>query len=137
MGGAMRGWLVIVLVVGVLMSAPLSAHHGSAAFENGKTGTLKGTVKSWTYMNPHCLLTFEVKGDDGKAVQWIVETQAPGIMYPAGYRKDSFKAGDEVTVVATPLKNGLPVGHIVSVITASGWTLGGGGTDVAIPPKDK
>jgi hypothetical protein len=46
-------------------------------------------------------------------------------MYPAGYRKDSFKAGDEVTVVANTVKNGLPIGRIVSVVTASGWTLGG------------
>jgi hypothetical protein len=130
----MRGRLIILLAV--LMSAPLLAHHGSAAFENGKTMTLKGTVKSWTYMNPHCLLTFDVKGDDGKVVQWIVETQAPGIMYPAGYRKDSFKAGDEVTVVANVVKNGLPIGRIVSVVTASGWTLGGI-NDTAIPPKVK
>jgi len=130
----MRGRLAIVLAL--LMSAPLLAHHGSAAFENGKTVTLKGTVKSWTYMNPHCLLTFDVKGDDGKVVQWIVETQAPGIMYPAGYRKDSFKAGDEVTVEANPVKNGLPIGRIVHVLTASGWTLGGI-NDTAIPPKGK
>ncbi len=132
----MRRRLVIVLAAVALMSASLVAHHGSAAFENGKTVTLKGVVKSWTYMNPHCLLTFDVTGDDGKVVQWIVETQAPGIMYPAGYRKDSFKAGDEVTVVANPVKNGLPIGRIVNVLTASGWTLGGI-ADAAIPPKGK
>ena len=130
----MRGRLAIVLAL--LTSAPLLAHHGSAAFENGKTVTLKGIVKSWTYMNPHCLLAFDVKGDDGKVVQWIVETQAPGIMYPAGYRKDSFKAGDEVTVEANPVKNGRPIGRIVHVLTASGWTLGGI-NDTAIPPKAK
>ena len=130
----MRGRLVILLAV--LMSAPLLAHHGSAAFENGKMVTLNGTVKSWTYMNPHCLLTFDVTGDDGKVVQWIVETQAPGIMYPAGYRKDSFKAGDAVTVVANPVKNGLPIGRIVKVVAANGWTLGGI-NDAAIPPKEK
>ena len=130
----MSGRLVIVLAMGVALSIPLSAHHGSAVFENGKTVTLRGTVKSWTYANPHCLLTFDVTGDEGKVVQWIVETQAPGIMYPAGYRKDSFKFGDEVTVVANPVKNGLPIGRIVTVVTASGWTLGGI-NDTAIPPK--
>src|SRR4029450_9187708 len=113
--------LVAVGIVGLVLSIPLSAHHGSAAFENGKTVTLKGTVETWTYMNPHSLLTFDVKGDDGKTVEWVVETQAPGIMFPAGYRKDSFKFGDEVTVVANPVKNGLPIGRIVSVLTANGW----------------
>ena len=132
----MRGRLFIVLAVGVLMSAPLFAHHGSAAFENGKTVTLKGTVKLWTYMNPHCLLTLDVKGDDGNVVQWIVETQAPNIMYPAGYRKDSFKFGDEVTVVVDPVKNGLPIGRIRTATLASGWTLGGI-ESTPIPPPGK
>ena len=132
----MRGKLFFVLAVGTLMSAPLFAHHGSAAFENGKPVTLKGIVKGWTYQNPHCLLTLDVKGDDGTVVQWIVETQAPNIMYPAGYRKDSFKFGDGVTVVADPVKNGLPIGRIRTVTTASGWTLGGI-ESTPIPPAGK
>ena len=125
-------FVAALIMAGIFLAVPLSAHHGSAAFDN-KTVTMKGTVKSWTYMNPHCLLTFEAKGDDGKTVEWVVETQAPGIMYPAGYRKDSFKFGDEVTVTANPVKNGLPIGRIVKVVTATGWTLGGI-NDKAIPP---
>ena len=132
----MRGRLFIVLAVGALTSAPLFAHHGAAAFENGKPVTLKGTVKLWTYSNPHLLLTLDVKVDDGKVVEWIVETQAPNIMYPAGYRKDSFKSGDEVTVVADPVKNGLPIGRIRTVTLASGWTLGGT-ESTPIPPAGK
>jgi hypothetical protein len=132
----MRGRIIIVLAAGMLMSVPLSAHHGSAAFDTGKKVTLKGIVTQWVYMNPHCLLTLDVKGEDGKVVQWVAETQAPGIMYPAGYRRDSFKAGDEVTVVVEPVKNGQPVGRIQTVVTASGWTLGGIQSK-AIPPAGK
>lgn len=121
----MRRRLAIVLFVGVLMSAPLFAHHGSAAFDNGKTVVLKGTVAQWVYSNPHCLLTVDVKGEDGKVVQWVAETQAPSIMYPAGYRKNSFKIGDEVTVSVEPVKNGLPIGRIREVVLPNGTTLGG------------
>ena len=130
----MRARLVTVLTVGLLMSVPLSAHHGGAAFDIGKSVTLKGTVVQWVYSNPHLLLTLDVKGEDGTVVQWLVETQAPGIMYPAGYRRDTFKPGDEVTVVVSPARNGRPVGHIREVVTAAGWTLGGGGTSVPKPP---
>jgi hypothetical protein len=56
-------------------------------------------------------------------------------MYPAGYRRDTFKPGDEVTVVVSPAKNGRPVGHIREAVTAAGWTLGGGGTSIPKPPK--
>ena len=129
----MKARLVGAWVAAVLMSAPLAAHHGAAAFDNGKSVTLKGSVTQWVYSNPHLLLTFDVKGDDGMVVQWVAETQAPNIMYPAGYRRDSFKVGDEVTVTVTPVKNGRPIGRIIKVVTASGWTLGGI-QDQAIPP---
>ena len=131
---AMAVRLVTVLAVGVLMPSPLSAHHGGAAYDVGKPLTLKGTVTQWYYSNPHCLLTLEVKGEDGKVVTWMAETQAPPIMYPAGYRRDTFKPGDEVTVVVSPARNGRPVGHIREVVTAAGWTLGGGGTSIPKPP---
>jgi hypothetical protein len=129
----MKARLVGAWAAAALMSAPLIAHHGAAAFDNGKSVTLTGTVTQWVYSNPHLLLTFDVKGDDGKAVQWVAETQAPNIMYPAGYRRDSFKPGDEVTVTVTPVKNGRPIGRIIKVVTAAGWTLGGI-QDQAIPP---
>lgn len=132
----MKGWLVAAVVAGVLTSVPLGAHHGSAAFDTTKSVTLKGKVTQWIYSNPHLLLTFDVTGEDGKAVQWVAETQAPNIMYPAGYRRDSFKAGDEVTVTVQPVKNGRPIGRILKVITATGWTLGGI-QDPAIPPQGK
>jgi hypothetical protein len=129
--------LVGVFCLGMLMALPLSAHHGGAAYDVGKSLTLKGTVTQWYYSNPHCLLTFQVKGEDGTVVTWIAETQGPSIMYPAGYRRDTFKPGDEVTVTLDPAKNGRPVGHIRGVITAAGWTLGGGGQSIAKPPASQ
>jgi hypothetical protein len=117
----MRSRFVTLFALGLLMAVPLSAHHGSAAFDTGKSVTFKGTVTQWTYSNPHCLLSVDVKGEDGKVVTWLAETQAPNIMYPAGYRRDS---------------NGQPVGRIQKVVTATGLTLGTLGS-VAIPPAAK
>jgi len=85
---------------------------------------LKGTVKQWIYSNPHCLLTLEVTGEDGQVVQWIVEGQAPNVVFPAGYRKDTFTFGDKVTVTVEPVKNGRPLGRFLAAVTADGQTLG-------------
>jgi hypothetical protein len=126
-----------LLVVGLLLPLPLSAHHGGAAYDVGNPVTLKGTVTQWYYSNPHCLLTLDVKGEDGMVVTWIAETQGPSIMFPAGYRRDSFKPGDQVTVIVDPAKNGRPVGHIREAVTAAGWTLGGGGQSIPKPPAGK
>ena len=131
----MRTWPVIVFVAALALSIPLrvAAHHGSAAFDDGKMVVLKGTVKEWLFSNPHCLLKLEVTGPDGKVVQWIAEGQAPQIIYPAGYRKDSFKFGDQVTVTVEPVKNNLPMGRILQSVLADGKILGRASSAGAIP----
>jgi hypothetical protein len=131
----MRTSAVIVFAAVFALSIPrfVSAHHGSAAFDNGKIVVLKGTVKEWLFSNPHCLLKLDVTGPDGKVVQWIAEGQAPQIIYPAGYRKDSFKAGDQVTITVEPVKENLPMGRILEVVLANGKVLGRASSAGAIP----
>ena len=119
-----RRVIVSVIAVGLLIPFPVAAHHGSAAFDTGKKLTLKGTVKEWVYSNPHCLLSLDVKGEDGQVVQWVAEGQAPNVIFPVGYRKDSFKAGDQVTVTVEPVKNGRPMGRILQAVLVDGKSLG-------------
>jgi hypothetical protein len=115
---------VLAVAVGLLgMSMPLSAHHGTAAFETEKTIDLKGTVVEWSWSNPHCLLQFDVKGDDGQVVRWVAETQNPVTQANAGWSKTSFKPGDPVTVTVLPSKNGKPLGRIKQVLLADGKIL--------------
>ena len=133
----MRRWSVITLAaaVGLVMPWVASAHHGGAAFDNGKTTVLKGTVVEWIYSNPHCLLKLDVKGEDGKVVQWIAEGQAPNVIFPGGYRKDSFKVGDQVVITVEPVKNNQPMGRILQSVLADGKVLGrasSAGSDEAI-----
>jgi len=131
----MKTWSVIIFVAAVALSSPgpLAAHHGSAAFDNGKTVVLKGTVKEWIYSNPHCLLKLDVTGPDGKVVQWIAEGQAPNTIFPAGYRRDSFKLGDQVEITLEPVKENLPMGRILQSVLANGKTLGRASSAGAIP----
>src|SRR4051812_9695939 len=115
--------IVVVLAAGLLISIPVSAHHGGAGFYGDKRATMKGTVKEWLWSNPHCLLTVEVKGDDGKSVDWIAETQAPNSIYPLGYRKGSFKPGDQVTFTLAPVKSGAPNGRLITATLPDGTVL--------------
>ena len=115
--------MVFAVVVGFSVSAPLFAHHGGATLYTDRTVTLKGTVKTWYWSNPHVLLTITVKGDDGKAVDWITELQAPNTIRPRGFLKNSFKPGDEVTVTLRPTKNGNPNGSLTRLVLADGTVL--------------
>jgi hypothetical protein len=116
--------VVSIVAAAFSLSVPLAAHHGAAAFDVGKKVVLKGTVAGWIYSNPHCLLSLDVMGEDGKPVRWIAEGQAPNVVYPVGYRKDSFKFGDQVTITVEPVKNGNPMGRILAAVLADGTTLG-------------
>jgi hypothetical protein len=114
----------LAMALGLLVSVPLFAHHGNASFATDKTLTLKGTVTKWIYASPHLLLMLDVKGENGEIAHWVVESQSPTVMYPSGYRKDSFKPGDEVTVTVSAAKNGKPIGRILEATTADGTKLG-------------
>jgi hypothetical protein len=123
---AMKGKVILVLALafGVAnFSAPLFAHHGTAAFETDKRLTLKGTVTEWFWSNPHCLLQFDVKGENGQVAHWIGETQNPVTMTNSGWSKTSMKVGDQVTVALFPVKNGMPLGRIITVLLPNGKTL--------------
>jgi Family of unknown function (DUF6152) len=114
---------VLALAVGLLIAtAPLFAHHANAVFDTEKKVTVKGTVVEWLWANPHCLLRFDVT-DNGEVAHWVGETQAPINMIGNGWRRDSFKSGDEVTVSLEPLRNGRPGGSILVVVFANGKVL--------------
>jgi hypothetical protein len=126
----MRHRLIAVLAVaaGLLtVCVPLFAHHGAASFDTSKKLTVKGTVVEWFWANPHCFLRFDVKDENGQTVQWVVETQSGPNITPLGYTKQTFKPGDEVTVTLTPVRNGKPLGRLLTVVLPNGKKLGTGG----------
>ena len=123
----MRGKFLMVFALAVcalIVSVPLWAHHGNAAFDSGKKLTMKGTVTEWVWANPHCWLKFDVKDDKGNVVHWVAETNNLADMIERGWSMRSFKAGDEVTVTVEPVKNGNPAGRVLEVVLPNGQTLG-------------
>src|SRR5215208_366916 len=119
----MRRVLVAVASCVALLSSALPAHHATAVFDLGKRLTLTGTVTEWFWANPHCLLRFDVKSANGEVVHWVAETQAPPNMIPFGWSKQSFAAGDQVTVTLEPVKNSQPLGRILQIVVPDGTTL--------------
>jgi hypothetical protein len=116
----------VAVAVAVLAAVPVHGHHSGSTLFSPTTSTLKGSVAKWLWSNPHCLLTVDVKGDDGQVVSWLIELQAPNTIYPAGYRINTFKPGDPVTVTVHAVTNGRPYARVVSVTLADGKTLGDG-----------
>ena len=63
------------LVVGLVMvGAPVFAHHGSrVSYDLTKPVTMKATVTSIEWQNPHVFLSYDAKDDSGNVTNWGVE----------------------------------------------------------------
>ena len=99
---------IAAFLPGLLLAlAPSYGHHSfGAEFDEHKPLKLHGTVTKWELTNPHSWIHMDVKGDDGKVVNWAIETGAPNALYRQGWRKDDLKAGDTVTLEAFLAKDG-------------------------------
>jgi hypothetical protein len=75
-----------------------------------------------------------VPGKDGKPVQWSVEIGSPSLNINLGWRKSSVKAGDEVTMLLSPARNGKPYGTLRVLTFADGRQLKGVAAQVGNRP---
>jgi hypothetical protein len=117
-----RFGIVIASLAFLLPAAPLSAHHGNAAFDATKELTVNGVVTEWIVANPHSLLKFDVTDDKGNVTHWLVESGAASANQARGVRltRQLLKPGDKVTVTLMPAKNGQPVGRIHRLVLPDG-----------------
>ena len=107
--GAIGGLMLAVAPIWV------SAHHSSALFDQSRSLTLQGVVKEFRWTNPHAFIEVWVKGDDGREQrQWNIEMSSPEYLARAGWRPDTLKAGDAVSLVVHPMRDDTRGGHYVS-----------------------
>lgn len=99
------------------------AHHSFAMFDQGKEITLKGSVASFAWGNPHVYLRLNGKGKNGDTVQYVFEGGSVNMLTRYGWKPRSLKAGDTVIVVYHPLRNGDPGGALKSVQIPTGQVL--------------
>ena len=114
-----------VVVAALTVSIPVFGHHGYAAYDTDRKVTLKGTVTRWIWSNPHCLLQLDVADESGHVTHWTAETENPTAMSRVGWTDKSLKVGDQITLIALPVKSGNPVGRIIDVVLANGQKLPG------------
>jgi len=118
---------LLLSVVSVFAARPAFAHHSHAMFDLEKQVTLVGTVKEFDWNNPHCwiqVLVPDRKDPNAPPVEWGVEMGAPIQLIRHGWKSDSLKPGDKITVVINPLRDGRPGGQIVSAIGPDGKPIG-------------
>jgi hypothetical protein len=105
----MRRILIVVFAAVVLfaVTVPVWAHHAFAAeFDASKPIKFKGTVTKMEWINPHAWIHIDVKGEDGKVSQWMIEAAAPNALLRRGWTKNSLPPGVEILVEGYQAKDG-------------------------------
>jgi hypothetical protein len=132
----MKRGLACVVLAGALMMMGRSAtaHHSFAAqYDRNKPVTLIGVVTRIEWMNPHVYFYMNVREASGEAAHWAIEGGAPNTLYRAGWRKDSLKVGDTVTVEGYLARDGSKLANMRTATLADGRQVLGGQQDGGPP----
>jgi hypothetical protein len=120
--------LSLAAVAAFALAVPASAHHSFSMFDAEKNVTITGTVKEFEWTNPHAWLRVMVQDQaSGREVQWALEMGSPGQQAQRGWKPDSVKPGDKVTITLHPLKDGSRGGQLLTAMLPNGQQLTNGG----------
>jgi len=117
--------LLLATAVGLLIPVTSAlAHHAFAAeYDEKKPITLTGTVTKVEWMNPHVFFYIDVKDAEGKVTNWRGEGGNLSTLMRRGWRKDSLKVGETVTIEGSLAKSGQPLVNARTVTRADGQKL--------------
>ena len=121
----MRSHLKLPVFLAVLAIADASAggHHSPSMFDQGRDLTLKAVVTRIAWANPHVNIHVEAQDEKGTSAAWVVEAQSPRVMELFGWTRTSLAAGDRVTLLVNPPRNGTRSALGRSVVRPDGMTL--------------
>jgi hypothetical protein len=115
--------LIFGLVIVLTGSSVLWAHHGTSAFDATRTIVVKGTVTDFEFIQPHALITFDAKNENGDIEKWFVELTTPNYLVRYGWNRKTLKPGDQITITGNPPKNGAKTLHPLKIVSSNGQEI--------------
>jgi hypothetical protein len=93
---------IAVLLLAAAICSPVFAHHSRANFDDTKEVELSGTVRDFSWRNPHVYMEIDVVGESGATETWLVETHSVTSMMRFGWDRDTLAPGDPITIKVQP-----------------------------------
>ncbi len=123
-----KSWAMLALLaLGQMVVVPSQAHHSFAMFDQSQQVKLEGVVKEFQFTNPHSWIQLMVVPSEGaEAEQWSIEALSPNVLMRNGWKRNTLKPGDKISVLINPLRDGKKGGNLILVTLGDGTTLGGG-----------
>ena len=111
--------LALAAVLTLAAAGPLFAHH-SWPVDFSHQVTVKGTVTSFNWGNPHVMFGMDVRDANGSVQKWNVGGPSTNRMAGNGWLKDTLKPGDVVTATGYQFTDGQKILRLEKIIMASG-----------------
>jgi hypothetical protein len=100
-------------------------HHSFAVFFDAeRIITVRGEVQDFQFRNPHGVIRLKVANADGSSSVWKAETNSPSVLERRGWRKDSLRFGEIISVEGWPARDGAMYLRMRSVQRADGSPVG-------------
>jgi hypothetical protein len=104
----------------------ITAHHSfPAQYDINQPVTLTGTVTEVQWTNPHIFIMMDVEDEaTGETVNWTLELGGPNALLRLGWKRDSLKAADHISVEGSLARDGSPLVNATSIVmTETGRTM--------------
>ena len=119
-----------------LFITPGLAHHSfTAEYDSSKARQFAGVVTKVEWTNPHARFYLDVKDERGGVTNWNFELGSPLFLRKMGWRSDSLKLGDQVTVEGFLAKDGAKMANARVVHLADGRKVFAGSSADGNPTK--
>src|SRR6266704_1591998 len=83
---------------------PVTAHHSfDAEYDSKKPATITGVVTKLDWINPHAYVFIDSKDENGTVKSFRIEMGPPYALVRGGWKRDTVKIGDRVTVEGAAL----------------------------------
>ncbi len=111
---------MVLCLAAIAASREALAHHSfTAEFDGAKPVKLSGVVTKLEWANPHIWFFIDVKSDDGTLTNWGLEMAGPAQLVRLGWKRDSMKVGDAVTVEGSRARDGSNNANASAVVLTS------------------
>lgn len=108
--------LFVTLAALLLSGIAAYAHHSlGATYDGNKTVQIDGKILQLLLRNPHSFLQVEGPDEKGVMQRWSLEWRSAGSLGQQNIKRDSLKAGEEVTVTMNPSRT--PADHRGALVT--------------------